>query len=63
MHGIAFREACPVFFFLFSLSAQAAYESEYNGGLGSNGLTSARHDVLGSYLSQKVIIRLRRDVM
>ena len=26
---------------------QATYESEYNGGMGSNGLTSARHDVFG----------------
>lgn len=30
---------------------QATYESEYNGGMGSNGLTSARHDVFSSYLS------------
>ncbi|SDM86582.1 AIR synthase related protein [Siphonobacter aquaeclarae] len=30
---------------------QAAYESSYNGGMGSNGLTSARHDVLGHYLA------------
>lgn len=29
---------------------QATYESEYNGGMGSNGLTSARHDVFGDYL-------------
>ncbi len=28
---------------------QANYETEYNSGLGSNGLTSARHDVLGKY--------------
>jgi len=28
---------------------QAIYESEYNGGMGSNGLTSARHDVLSKY--------------
>ena len=28
-----------------SSSGQATYESEYNGGMGSNGLTSARHDV------------------
>ena len=28
-------------------SGQASYETEYNGGMGSNGLTSARHDVLG----------------
>ncbi len=32
---------------------QATYESEYNGGMGSNGLTSARHDVFSKYLAQK----------
>lgn len=32
---------------------QASYETEYNGGMGSNGLTSARHDVFGHYLAQK----------
>ncbi len=32
---------------------QATYESEYNGGMGSNGLTSARHDVFSSYLAAK----------
>lgn len=32
---------------------QANYEKVYNGGMGSNGLTSARHDVLGNYLAQK----------
>jgi len=32
---------------------QAAYETEYNGGMGSNGLTSARHDVFEKYLAQK----------
>lgn len=32
---------------------QASYESCYNGGMGSNGLTSARHDVLGKYLASK----------
>jgi phosphoribosylformylglycinamidine cyclo-ligase len=31
-----------------SSSGQASYETEYNGGMGSNGLTSARHDVLSS---------------
>lgn len=30
---------------------QASYEKTYNGGMGSNGLTSARHDVLGHYLA------------
>ena len=32
---------------------QATYEKEYNGGMGSNGLTSARHDVFDKYLAQK----------
>jgi len=32
---------------------QASYESEYNGGMGSNGLTSARHDVFEKYLATK----------
>lgn len=32
---------------------QATYEKEYNGGMGSNGLTSARHDVFGKYLMEK----------
>ncbi|MCO4813603.1 MAG: phosphoribosylformylglycinamidine cyclo-ligase [Flavobacteriales bacterium] len=32
---------------------QATYETEYNGGMGSNGLTSARHDVFGKELSTK----------
>jgi phosphoribosylformylglycinamidine cyclo-ligase len=32
---------------------QANYEKVYNGGMGSNGLTSARHDVLGNYLAKK----------
>ena len=32
---------------------QATYENEYNGGMGSNGLTSARHDVFHKYLSEK----------
>ncbi len=32
---------------------QATYESEYNGGMGSNGLTSARHDVFDKYLAKK----------
>jgi len=32
---------------------QATYEKEYNGGMGSNGLTSARHDVFHKYLSDK----------
>jgi len=32
---------------------QASYEKEYNGGMGSNGLTSARHDVFHNYLAEK----------
>lgn len=37
----------------FASDGQANYESIYNGGMGSNGLTSARHDVLGNYLANK----------
>src|SRR5690606_16418723 len=33
-------------------SGQTTYESEYNAGMGSNGLTSARHDVFSHYLAQ-----------
>lgn len=32
---------------------KASYEKEYNGGMGSNGLTSARHDVFSKYLATK----------
>lgn len=32
---------------------QATYETSYNGGMGSNGLTSARHDVFAKYLAEK----------
>ena len=32
---------------------QASYETEYNGGMGSNGLTSARHDVFGKQVAEK----------
>lgn len=32
---------------------QSTYETEYNGGMGSNGLTSARHDVFSKYLAEK----------
>lgn len=32
---------------------KASYETEYNGGMGSNGLTSARHDVFSKYLAEK----------
>ncbi|HAN76435.1 MAG TPA: phosphoribosylformylglycinamidine cyclo-ligase [Bacteroidales bacterium] len=34
-------------------SGQATYEKQYNGGMGSNGLTSARHDVFAHYLAEK----------
>jgi len=34
-------------------SGQTTYEKEYNSGMGSNGLTSARHDVFGPYLAAK----------
>ena len=36
-----------------SSCGQATYETEYNGGMGSNGLTSARHDVFAKYLAEK----------
>ena len=36
-----------------SSCGQATYEKEYNGGMGSNGLTSARHDVFANYLAEK----------
>lgn len=36
-----------------SSSGKANYEKTYNGGMGSNGLTSARHDVFASYLAEK----------
>lgn len=36
-----------------SSSGKATYETEYNGGMGSNGLTSARHDVFANYLAAK----------
>jgi phosphoribosylformylglycinamidine cyclo-ligase len=34
-------------------SGQASYENQYNGGMGSNGLTSARHDVFGKNVALK----------
>ena len=37
----------------FSSSGQTIYETDYNSGLGSNGLTSARHDVLSKYYAEK----------
>lgn len=36
-----------------SSSGKASYENEYNGGMGSNGLTSARHDVFHKYVAEK----------
>ena len=36
-----------------SSTGQATYEKLYNGGMGSNGLTSARHDVFSKYLAEK----------
>ena len=37
----------------FSSFGQSTYENQYNGGMGSNGLTSARHDVFGSSVKEK----------
>ncbi len=37
----------------FASYGQATYETEYNSGLGSNGLTSARHDVLSKFYAEK----------
>lgn len=37
----------------FASYGKAAYETEYNGGMGSNGLTSARHDVFGKAVAEK----------
>ncbi len=36
-----------------SSSGKASYEDEYNSGIGSNGLTSARHDIFAHYLANK----------
>lgn len=41
---------------------QATYEKEYNGGMGSNGLTSARHDVFDHYLADKYAESFDPDV-
>ena len=41
---------------------QATYETEYNGGMGSNGLTSARHDVFAKYLAEKYPESFDNDV-
>jgi phosphoribosylformylglycinamidine cyclo-ligase len=37
----------------FASYGQTTYEKEYNSGMGSNGLTSARHDVFAPYLAEK----------
>jgi phosphoribosylformylglycinamidine cyclo-ligase len=37
----------------FASFGQTTYERHYNGGMGSNGLTSARHDVFSKYLAEK----------
>ncbi|MEP6513007.1 MAG: AIR synthase-related protein [Parafilimonas sp.] len=37
----------------FASDGQSTYEKEYNSGIGSNGLTSARHDVLNKYFAEK----------
>lgn len=37
----------------FASYGQSSYEKSYNGGLGSNGLTSARHDILQKYYAEK----------
>ncbi|MDD4225926.1 MAG: AIR synthase-related protein [Mariniphaga sp.] len=36
-----------------SSSGRATYENQYNGGMGSNGLTSARHDIFHNYLAKR----------
>ena len=38
-----------------SSTGQATYERQYNGGMGSNGLTSARHDMFAKYLAEKYV--------
>ncbi len=45
-------KGCDVIVGLASFG-QATYENKYNGGMGSNGLTSARHDVFAKYLAEK----------
>jgi len=41
---------------------QASYENQYNGGMGSNGLTSARHDVFAKYLADRYPESYNKDV-
>ncbi|MCK4990745.1 MAG: phosphoribosylformylglycinamidine cyclo-ligase [Bacteroidales bacterium] len=45
-----------------SSSGQASYEDAYNGGMGSNGLTSAGHDVFAGYLAEKYPESYDQDV-
>jgi len=45
-----------------SSSGQATYEKNYNGGMGSNGLTSARHDVFANYLALKYPESYNQDI-
>jgi len=45
-----------------SSTGQATYEKEYNGGMGSNGLTSARHDVFANYLALKYPESYNQDI-
>lgn len=46
----------------FASFGQATYEDGYNGGMGSNGLTSARHDMLGHYLAEKYAESYDHDI-
>lgn len=39
----------------FASSGVAAYEKSYNSGIGSNGLTSARHDILGKHYAKNYV--------
>jgi phosphoribosylformylglycinamidine cyclo-ligase len=45
-----------------SSSGKAVYEKEYNSGMGSNGLTSARHDVFANYLAEKYPESYNQDI-
>ena len=46
----------------FASDGQASYEHQYNGGMGSNGLTSARHDVFAKYIAEKYPETFDRDI-
>ncbi len=43
-------------------SGQSTYEKEFNSGIGSNGLTSARHDIFAKYLSTKYLESYNQDI-